>query len=110
DLYKEYTGLTTKQKKRIKARMEENFIHESIISQAIVDLKYIAQENKIVADLNPAFKKGVNPFWDGKNITEQGEYFIQKSLNSVEQVNRLDAIGAPIKVANTKIVKGKRVL
>lgn len=110
DLYKEYTGLTTKQKKRIKARMEENFIHESIISQAIVDLKYIAKENKVVADLNPAFKKGVNPFWDGKNITEQGEYFIQKSLNSVEQVNRLDAMGAPIKVANTKIVKGKRVL
>jgi len=83
---------------------QETPLHESTIATALVTFKQTAgNPNKYIVDLNPAFKKSNNMFYDKTNdkITKLGDYFIQKSAYYQNMANSLEQFGKPITVKRT---------
>jgi len=99
--YKEMTGLTPRQIDEALEGAADFSFHESDLINAVVDVSEVRLSNgavTIVYDIADNFKKADSPFFQNKQITQQGNYLIQRAKAYGEFAKLLDESGIPIGV------------
>ena len=99
--YKEMTGLTPRQIDEALEGAADFSFHESDLINAVVDVSEVRLSNgavTIVYDIADNFKKADSPFFQNNQITQQGNYLIQRAKAYGEFAKLLDESGIPIGV------------